>query len=55
MMDDHPLLTSNGGASIMDQARTHNFPGALLGLQGKKKNIHTYGKNNRVYSTALPE
>lgn len=36
MMEDHPLLTSNGGgASMMDQARTHNFPGALLGLQGK--------------------
>lgn len=35
MMDDHPLLTSNGAASMMDQARTHNFPGALLGLQGK--------------------
>lgn len=39
MLDDHPLLNSNGGGtgpgggSMMDQART--FPGALLGLQGK--------------------
>ncbi|GLV42498.1 abrupt [Carabus blaptoides fortunei] len=38
MLDDHPLLNSNGGGtapgggSMMDQART--FPGALLGLQG---------------------
>lgn len=43
MMEDHPLLQANGGggaANLMDQAR-HNFPGALLGLQGKIPQQHT--------------
>lgn len=38
MMDErHPLLQANGGdaANLMDQARQHNFPSALLGLSGK--------------------
>ncbi|XP_044743050.1 protein abrupt [Chrysoperla carnea] len=34
MLDDHPLLNSNGSSNMIDQPRTPTFPGALLGLQG---------------------
>lgn len=35
MLDDHPLLNSNGSSNMLDQPRTPTFPGALLGLSGK--------------------
>lgn len=37
LLDEHHPFNTNGG--LMDQPRTPTFPGALLGIQGKRK-IH---------------
>lgn len=34
LLDEHHPFNTNGG--LMDQPRTPTFPGALLGIQGKR-------------------